>query len=137
MRRKWLGLIAATAVGAGVACGNEIPSYAPCKPSDECAEGTSCFGVSLTDTGGGGEPMRAREGNACTRLCGADSDCPGNGACYALEGDERETFICFERCEDASYCWQGFDCLRALVIDPMTGGTMESGGICVPLPIES
>lgn len=95
-----------------------------------------CFEISLTDTGGGGQPMRLRRGNACTQRCAADSDCPGRGACYALEGDASGSFICFERCEDASFCWQGFDCLRAFVTDPVTGQSMESGGICVPVPVD-
>lgn len=118
------------------ACGTELPNYASCKSSDECADGMSCFQVTLTDTGGAGSAMRYREGNACTRRCGADADCPGEGACYALDGDPSATYICFERCLDDTYCWEGFQCLRTLVRDPATGASMEGAGICVPLPVE-
>jgi hypothetical protein len=104
------------------ACGEgDFPTYARCSGPGDCqAESDGCFELHFSRSDGS-----RGQGRLCSRECSNDAECPGDGACLALDGDSRETFLCYARCEQSEDCYQGFRCTETEGAD----GVMR---VCLP-----
>lgn len=92
--------------------------YEACVRTSDCyREADGCFLVALD---------AVRKDRMCSRYCEVDADCPGGGACFALEGDPSDARICFARCRRDADCELGFVCAVALE------GQTAVDDICVP-----
>ncbi len=88
------------------ACSGDAPMYASCGDGVECdAPADGCWHVDLVRTDGS-----TGEGALCTARCESDSDCPGDAACLALEGDPEGTFLCWSRCAAPEDCYVRLRC---------------------------
>jgi hypothetical protein len=99
----WLALVGL------IACGSEVPPYAPCEGSSECeAPSDACYDVTV-EREDGSEARAA----FCSRACERHDDCPGEAACLGLEHGP-DILICWERCETSADCTAPLACTEAI-----------------------
>jgi len=82
----------------------DVGYYERCRDTSDCIADVTCFRVAFE---------RDRDGAMCTVNCEADTDCPGNAACFGLVGDPVDQKVCFQRCIDDGDCPPTFVCADA------------------------
>lgn len=108
------------AVLFALGCYTNAPPYAACEYQEDCAApSTGCLELLFTRSDG-----TPAQGALCTVECTADADCPEDGMCLGLEGDERETYFCAQRCDASTPCYAGFRCTT------IEGPAVET--VCLP-----
>jgi len=91
----------------------DCPTCLACTANDDCGPGWLCAGTDGTVPG------------FCTKLCSAQSDCPGNSACFGIEGEDFN--LCLnDDASDVGLCHDGYVCTE----EPSACGDCPAGQVC-------